>query len=212
MFQRSRCRKGNVGGWRGGGVLVCSIWGWKVRFPHHLETRRVGQPYEEGTVGCWTAGGGRGGVRFGTEEATQPGSVPVGLLCSCLRRGRRGRAGCCGPSCTAPAFPSTIYSQVRMLPTSPNPPEQGDTLQVLRKRKQRGELQPHSASRIAAAWSCSLLQREPFAPPHAHFPAVVWGCWEGPPLPSILPVQLGLGANPGWQSSAEGEHTLPSEG
>lgn len=207
MFQRSRCRKGNVGGWRGG-VLVCSIWGWKVRFPHHLETRRVGQPYEEGTVGCWTAGG----VRFGTEEATQPGSVPVGLLCSCLRRGRRGRAGCCGPSCTAPAFPSTIYSQVRMLPTSPNPPEQGDTLQVLRKRKQRGELQPHSASRIAAAWSCSLLQREPFAPPHAHFPAVVWGCWEGPPLPSILPVQLGLGANPGWQSSAEGEHTLPSEG
>lgn len=141
--------------------MVCSIWGWKVRFPHHLETRRVGQPYEEGTVGCWTAGG----VRFGTEEATQPGSVPVGLLCSCLRRGRRGRAGCCGPSCTAPAFPSTIYSQVRMLPTSPNPPEQGDTLQVLKKRKQRGELQPHSASRIAAAWSCSLLQREPFAPP-----------------------------------------------
>lgn len=165
---------------------------------------------DRGVLDSWGRSGG--GVRFGTEEATQPGSVPVGLLCSCLRRGRRGRAGCCGPSCTAPAFPSTIYSQVRMLPTSPNPPEQGDTLQVLRKRKQRGELQPHSASRIAAAWSCSLLQREPFAPPHAHFPAVVWGCWEGPPVPSILPVQLGLGANPGWQSSAEGEHTLPSEG
>lgn len=117
---------------------------------------------DRGVLDSW---GRSGGVRFGTEEATQPGSVPVGLLCSCLRRGRRGRAGCCGPSCTAPAFPSTIYSQVRMLPTSPNPPEQGDTLQVLKKRKQRGELQPHSASRIAAAWSCSLLQREPFAPP-----------------------------------------------
>lgn len=156
-------------------MLVCGAFSASFRNAKGRTALRGG---DRGVLDSW---GRSGGVRFGTEEATQPGSVPVGLLCSCLRRGRRGRAGCCGPSCTAPAFPSTIYSQVRMLPTSPNPPEQGDTLQVLRKRKQRGELQPHSASRIAAAWSCSLLQREPFASPPRPFPSCCLGVLGGSP-------------------------------
>lgn len=168
-MQKGKRRRGE-----GGGVQHLGLEGAFSTSFRNAEGRTALRGGDRGALDSWgEVGAGGGPVRFGTEEAAQPGSVPVGLLCSCLRRGRRGRAGCCGPSCTAAAFPTLFIAKFGCSPLPQTFPSRGTRCRCWGK----GSNGLSSSFTLCNGHRCclelSLLQSEPFAHPQAHFPAVI---------------------------------------
>lgn len=100
----------------------------------------------------WTAGGRSGLVGSGPvwhRGSSAAGFCPCGVALQLPQARAAWESWLLRPQLHRCGLSNTIYSQVRMLPASPNLPEQGDTLQVLGKRKQRIELQLHSLQRAS---------------------------------------------------------------